>query len=209
MGNIKVLLLIIVLNGVLYLPSHAQQTGITFRDSVYVATQTHYFIPVKVKNSDTLEITDTTGIEDIEWRSNGKVIEPEATMRSGYLTYQYQFTRTGTFDISMELVDTAGLSYFASKSILVSDQIEIPNVFSPDEDGINDVFIIKSGGSTTLNLKIYTRNGNLIHEKIGQVVYWDGKLASGNYAKPGVYYYVLTSQGSEDIVRKGFFHLFR
>jgi len=209
MGKYKVLLLFIALCGMFIQPSFSQYDGMTFKDSTYVATRTHYFIPQKIHSGDTSRVTSAEEFNNIQWRENGSLINPDSSMQLGYLVYRYQFQGTGSFDITLEMVDTSGLSYFASRTITVNDQLEIPNVFSPDDDGINDIFIVKSGGATKLNLRIYTRNGDLIHEKIGQVVYWDGKLASGNYANPGVYYYVVKSQGPQDIVRKGFFHLFR
>lgn len=209
MAQNKVLILLFVLSCMHIRPAYGQFDGITFEDSVYVASQTHYFIPQTIGANDTSDISDLTRFDAVEWRENGQILDLDSTMEGGRIVYPHQFTETGSFDITLEMVDTAGLSYFASKTILVSGQIEVPNVFSPDDDGINDVFIVKSGGTARLNLKIYTRNGDLIYEKIGQVVYWDGKLASGNYARPGVYYYVVKSQGEPRIIRKGFFHLFR
>jgi len=209
MGKYKVFLLFIASCGMFIQPSFSQYDGMTFKDSTYVATSIHYFIPQTINAGDTSYVTSPEEFSTIEWRENGNLINPDSSMQRGYMIYRHPFQGSGSFDISLEMVDTTGLSYFASKTITVTDQLEIPNVFSPDDDGINDVFIVKSGGAVKLNLRIYTRNGDLIHEKIGQVVYWDGKLASGNYANPGVYYYVVKSQGSQDIVRKGFFHLFR
>ncbi len=209
MGQNKVFLLLFLILCAFVRPSLAQYDGITFKDSVYAATRTHYFIPEIISGNDTMRVSDPDAFTQVEWREDTNPIDPDSSTQRGYLVYRHEFENTGNFEITLDMVDTSGLSYFASKNVLVSDQIEVPNVFSPDDDGINDIFLVKSGGNSQLNLRIYTRNGDLIHEKIGEVVYWDGKLASGNYARQGVYYYVVTSQGSDDIVRKGFFHLFR
>jgi len=209
MGRIKVFSLLFAISCIFPLTSNAQFDGITFKDSVYAATRVHFFIPQKISNTDTSNFNTLEGFASVEWRENGQVIDPESTVRQGAVVFRHEFTGTGSFDVSLEMIDTSGLSYFVSKTILVDDQVEVPNVFSPDDDGINDIFIVKSGGTTRLSLQIYTRNGDLIHEKIGRVVYWDGRLASGNYAKPGVYYYVVASKGSSTVLRKGFFHLFR
>lgn len=209
MGRIKVFPLLFALCCIFPLSSYAQFDGITFKDSVYAATRIHFFVPQKINNTDTSSIASLEGFSSVEWRENGQLIEPDSLVRQGSVVFRHEFSGSGNFDISLEMIDTSGLSYFVTKTILVEDQVEVPNVFSPDDDGINDVFIVKSGGTNRLNLQIYTRNGDLIHEKIGRVVYWDGKLASGNYAKPGVYYYVVASQGSSTVLRKGFFHLYR
>jgi gliding motility-associated-like protein len=69
-----------------------------------------------------------------------------------------------------------------------SYQIEIPNVFTPNGDGFNDVLVIK-------NLDKYTDNNLLIADRTGKPVYeknsyqndWDAK-----YIPNGTYYFVLS-----------------
>jgi gliding motility-associated-like protein len=54
-------------------------------------------------------------------------------------------------------------------------------------DGFNDDFVV--GMEPKVALKIFDRYGNLVVETADG---WDGKDAKGNYALPGVYYYVAT-----------------
>jgi hypothetical protein len=63
-----------------------------------------------------------------------------------------------------------------------------PTVFTPMlVDGFNDDFVV--GMEPKVALKIFDRYGNLVVETADG---WDGKDAKGNYALPGVYYYVAT-----------------
>jgi gliding motility-associated-like protein len=62
-------------------------------------------------------------------------------------------------------------------------------------DGFNDDFII--GMDPTVALKIYDRYGNLLVETTDG---WDGLDKNGNYAMPGVYYYVATMPNG-DVVK--------
>jgi gliding motility-associated-like protein len=63
-------------------------------------------------------------------------------------------------------------------------------------DGFNDDFVV--GMEPKVALKIYDRYGNLVVETTDG---WDGKDAKGNYAMPGVYYYVATLSNGD--VQKG------
>lgn len=88
---------------------------------------------------------------------------------------------------------------------IVSDEAEITyavitvnNLFTPNGDGINEVFVIE-GLSRFPNskLQIYNRWGNLIHEKINYQNDWDGIATSGltiNGSKKvptGTYFYTI------------------
>jgi gliding motility-associated-like protein len=98
----------------------------------------------------------------------------------------------------LEIYDTLGCSIM--DSVLVSREndigIYIPNVFSPNEDGINDMFFIKAGKSVevVVLLRIYDRWGNIIYENTNfppndPAFGWDGHTNS-LYVNPGVYVYM-------------------
>jgi gliding motility-associated-like protein len=68
--------------------------------------------------------------------------------------------------------------------------VRIPNVFTPNGDGINDLFSIEYEGVETFQVEIYDGWGNLIFRADSPAEKWDGRLPSGQEALPGVYYYV-------------------
>jgi len=75
---------------------------------------------------------------------------------------------------------------------------KIPEGFSPNGDGVNDFFAIEwlLDVYPNFNLKIFTRNGNLIYEGGNEDRYWDGYankglLVDSGLVPPGTYYYVL------------------
>jgi gliding motility-associated-like protein len=83
----------------------------------------------------------------------------------------------------------------------VTDSIEIvylecdpsfPNVFTPNGDGVNDIFRILSDGVVALELKIYDRWGVLIFSAIDNDGVWDGINNSGIPAAEGVYAWTAT-----------------
>jgi gliding motility-associated-like protein len=69
----------------------------------------------------------------------------------------------------------------------------IPNkAFSPNEDGINDVWNIENAiYFTNLDVNIYNRWGQLVHRQTGYTNPWDGKDVLGISVPDGVYYYVI------------------
>jgi len=73
-------------------------------------------------------------------------------------------------------------------------EVTIPNIFTPNNDGANDEFVIEGiedfPGS---KLEIFNRWGRKIYESTGYKNDWDGK----NYAD-GVYYYVLTLDNGKE-----------
>lgn len=73
--------------------------------------------------------------------------------------------------------------------------IRVPNVFSPNGDGVNDVLEVFTSGITALDMAIYNRWGQLVArvERVGQV--WDGRTLAGEKVPEGTYYYELNGIG--------------
>lgn len=96
-------------------------------------------------------------------------------------------------------------------SVDACDNTTIPNIFTPNGDGVNDVFFFHSKTSRCLHCKIYNRWGTLIYELNGAASSWNGTIMqTGKPASDGVYYYILdycTSNDEKEIT--GFVQLLR
>jgi gliding motility-associated-like protein len=79
------------------------------------------------------------------------------------------------------------------------DAATIPNVITPNGDGINDTFELP--GTTQLgacaDLRIFDRYGNQVFLGQGNNLTWDGRTMAGEPCIPAVYFYVLTVYGQE------------
>jgi gliding motility-associated-like protein len=72
------------------------------------------------------------------------------------------------------------------------DTYKLPNVFTPNGDGFNDVFKpFPYSFVEKVDMKIYNRWGSLVYETEDPDINWDGKnLLSGEDSSDGVYFYV-------------------
>lgn len=101
-----------------------------------------------------------------------------------------------------------GYFYFEDVSIIECDTTQIfsvPNVFTPNNDGINDLFEIKNMPSDAVT-QIFNRWGIKVFETNKSDIFWDGRTTSGNEAVDGTYFYIITT---EEEVYKGFLQLIK
>ena len=82
--------------------------------------------------------------------------------------------------------------------------VYVPNVFSPNGDGINDVLYVRSDFARGLNFKVYNRWGGLVYETSEVGAGWDGKYRNQD-CQEGVYFYVaeVSFNGGGSVVKKG------
>lgn len=137
----------------------------------------------------------------------------------GYPTGKYGFqlvvenTSTGCKDSSLLSYINVSKSVFPYKSI--------PNAFTPNGDGQNDIFKFIKGQNMSMRsirLQIFDRTGHLVYSYSGAYEKWqgwNGKLNNdGVKCSAGVYYYVVSGIGWDDASYdskeyRGSVHLFR
>lgn len=108
---------------------------------------------------------------------------------------------TGTFNTPVLQADTSFyvlkrvgscLSPLTQVNITVIDKtaVFVPNAFTPNNDGVNDVLHLRIVGLMRLNyFKIYNRFGNMIFSTADAIRGWDG-MYKGKDAPPGNYVWV-------------------
>ena len=90
-------------------------------------------------------------------------------------------------------------------------EIMIPNVFTPNHDGNNDLFKVDGKSYKLISMQIFNRWGQLVYEDF-QNIGWDGRLRSGVMASPGSYMYItriqpMTVPPSDEEIFKGWLNL--
>lgn len=89
-------------------------------------------------------------------------------------------------------------------TVLVIDKFLVPEVFTPNGDGVNDFFVIKGIQKTENTLTIYNRWGNKVYKMDNYDNTWNGMPnvsgTLGNQKLPqGTYYYILEFKGETNL----------
>lgn len=96
-------------------------------------------------------------------------------------------------------------------------QYELPNTFTPNQDGFNDLFRpTKNFFIDKVKFQVFNIWGNLVFETADPDINWDGKDMSDNELSEGTYYYVcsifeLRVDGVKELSKSlsGYIHLIR
>ena len=126
----------------------------------------------------------------------------------------YQFQQPGTYSISLTVTNEISgcASTDSSSTISVSDAaLEFPNAFTPNGDGVNDVFLPAFRSLKSYELTIYNRWGRRIFTSSDPTSGWDG-TENGKKAAAGTYFFIAKAEGYQrgvSFYRKGSITLVR
>lgn len=125
--------------------------------------------------------------------SDTMLVRPHYRAQDGDLTTIYEATvRTGPYMRGCE----------TTTSIIVNnyEAVNIPNAFSPNDDGLNDTWVIRGLEKyPDTKVKVFNRWGNtLFADEMGYNTPWDGTTSNGEQLPFGTYYYVIDFLGSPD-----------
>ena len=88
---------------------------------------------------------------------------------------------TACNDTTFQKIDVQGFDVF--------------NVFSPNNDGVNDIFSFDAWGLSSLHVEIYNRWGEKIYHWDSPNGIWNGRTYNNDDAPDGVYYFYLKANG--------------
>ncbi len=119
--------------------------------------------------------------------------------QDGSTSSNYTVFDEGTYYVTVTNSDGCN----ATDTIVVVEQcplsnLWIPNVFTPNGDGINDFFFAVGDHVLDFQMDIYNRWGQLIFESHDINIYWDGTTSAGTMVPDGVYVYVVKYYGYSD-----------
>ena len=130
----------------------------------------------------------------------------------------YYYTVPGIYNVSLTAYDNLcnnveTISNEVTFAGNVTSDAEVPNVFSPNGDGQNDILkIMNIDPNADFSMKIYNRWGRIVFESQSNGQFWDGSSRLGGEASAGVYFYEVIYRDictDEDKLKTGYVHLMR
>ena len=105
------------------------------------------------------------------------------------------FDNAGNYSATLKVKNPYGCVDTCSKNIQVKANVSVyvPNVFTPNQDRLNDLFIPVVNGAKTTHLRIFNRWGNMVYESMAEPFAWDGNYLN-QHCQEDTYYWTLEYQ---------------
>ena len=161
---------------------------------------------------------NTTGADGYEVRYEWRIYASDKSWNDYIVTrtdeaIEYTFEQSGSFYVELRVSFTktgvtetfpaegAGASRFQVS--VAESKLEMPNAFSPNDDGYNDVYRAKPTHQSIVEFKatIFNRWGQRLYSWDNVNGGWDGKV-NGHVVNPGVYYVNVVAKGADGVVYK-------
>ena len=93
----------------------------------------------------------------------------------------FNYGNAGTYEVSLVVTSNYGCMDSTTKTVIVDDEymVYVPNAFSPNYDGVNDMFSAKGEGINDFKMYIFDRWGNQVFFTDDIDKGWDGTMRSG------------------------------
>lgn len=117
---------------------------------------------------------------------------------------EFDFNQSGSYTVELLISFVQGtdtIEYVMDQpfSVTISEsKLEVPNAFTPNGDGINDVFRVKEDYKSIISFKaqVFNRWGKKLYEWSDLEGGWDGK-SGGSNVPDGAYYLHILARGAD------------
>ncbi len=138
-----------------------------FADFKFLPDAPSFLIP-------SVQILDNSSSKVVNWNWSIKDTNGINTYNTPNITYN--FNEVGNYYVSLNVVSDKGCKNEVTKVVSIQNEgdLYIPNAFTPNGDGMNDVFKAKGVGITKFEMQIYDRWGHLVFESNDIELGWNG-----------------------------------
>ncbi len=154
------------------------------------------YAPLEVNFSNASKSQNNLGISSYWSFGNGSYsITPSANIMASAV-----YSLAGNYTVSLVARKGTCLDTFVKViTVELPSRLEIPNVFTPNGDQVNDLFFLKTSNLEQISLLIYDRWGNKVVEMTSDSgnVAWDGKNQESKDLSEGTYFYVIKASGKD------------
>ncbi len=137
-----------------------------------------------------------------EWRfTKSDATEPYIVRYEEETTYE--FTQSGSTNVALYVAydsETEAELVATIRVTISTSLLEMPNAFSPNGDGINDIYKAKDNHKSIIDFHAYIFNrwGQKLYEWTDISGGWDGTF-HGSPVKPGVYFVLVKAKGADGV----------
>jgi|GEM_PF-626994 gliding motility-associated-like protein len=123
----------------------------------------------------------------------------------------YQYVVQGVYPVTLVISNPSGCADTLYDTVYVKEGIYVPNVFTPNNDGVNDVFHVTAGSLKTYSIEIFNRWGEKLFTANSPNDDWDGRSMSGVEEADGAYFWIIkaTDYAGQTYNLKGYLQLIR
>jgi gliding motility-associated-like protein len=164
---------------------HGPNADFTFHPSI-----------ITIDDAEVSFTSTSTGASIYEWDFG------DSSATSGGSSVIHTYTATGTYLVTLVVTDIYGCTDTITQELVIHDiyTFYVPNCFTPDEDGLNDVFqaVGISWEPGTYEMIIYNRWGNIVYQTTDPSQPWNGGYNNNpdrNLMIPAVYVYRIKVKG--------------
>ncbi len=144
-----------------------------------------YPVQMALPNTTVGFIDQSQGADTWTWDFGDGIISTQSNP-------SHTFSQEGQYFVTLTVHSPEGCESEVTHGpyIVMTTDLFIPNVFSPNGDGVNDAFHIQYTGDQPFDCGVYDRWGVKLWQTTNKTASWDGKNGKGEDVTDGVYYYL-------------------
>jgi gliding motility-associated-like protein len=110
---------------------------------------------------------------------------------------QHVFTTPGVYNVMLVATNSDGCTdtFYVRVEVELISSLTVPNVFTPNNDGVNDLLSFIEDGIAEIKAEIYNRWGEKIYEWNKLAFGWNGIAQNGKEVPEGTYFIIVKATG--------------
>ncbi len=196
-------------NTTFYVTATDPANGCVYKDSINVNVISSLQYVQATATPDTIKYGDTTQLNTIYTQASSLYWNPDSTLSDTAIANPLADPRVTT-TYTVNVIDNNGCKVQKDVTVYIlrtpceSSKLYVPNAFSPNNDGKNDVLYVRGNLILTMYFAVYDRWGQKVFETRDQNTGWDGTF-KGKKLDPAVFGWYLdgTCEVGEKFFKKG------